>query len=233
MIHCLQNIQIVANNFLENASISSSIKRLPLKEKLNDKIFTKMVWSSMSIEKQKLIHARMNRKIMKYVKNKIKQWQNLKLNKCDSSVISTGDHSFIKESDRPPTTPVKILNKDTVVIKPWKSILKNSNARLKHPRTAMQRNRRNYFNNQQKGEYKTLTSISPYAYDDESHSYRKQSMNNIQNLKKNSGLLKSEPKLSFYITPLKSKWEPILKPSRNWYMDSEKQVASTSIMSFK
>ena len=76
----IASTQTVENNFFENISLSPKVKRLPLKEKLNDKIFTKMVNCSMSIEKQKLINARMNRKTMKYVKNKVKNLKNRKVN---------------------------------------------------------------------------------------------------------------------------------------------------------
>ena len=80
--------------------------------------------------------------------------------------------------------------------------------------------RRNKFANQKIREHKTITTVSPYAYEEVSNQNWRYSVESKNSAFNKSNNWKVESQREGYLALSRSLWKPILKPSRNWYMES-------------
>lgn len=158
----------------------SKLKLIKFKERVNEKLFSKMMMSGMSPQKQNLINMRFKRGFKANIKKKnpsknvniiiIGRLNILqkKMKPSDSEIVHrsvenlkknpvTEINSLIQSVNTSSMSTIRVQEKNQSVGK-----YRTSKMKTKHPRTALYKMRQNYFTEQKSSNSGSLTSLSPY-----------------------------------------------------------------------
>lgn len=148
------------------------LRLLKFKEKLNDKIFTKLASCSMSPEKQRIIKAKLDNKPKKKVRKRSGSPPVKNLNKCDSVMMVDDNGHLVEETQVSPRIRGRnnLTNSMTTIKPNQPSHVKTQKRRP--PKSALGRRQRNYFNSHKFMGSDVQTVISPYTSKEKKESYK-------------------------------------------------------------